>query len=400
MVPAARRSAVTEAVSRTAPAVVSVMSEESARSGPLSVLGLESNEEAPAGRVALGSGVIVDPRGFVVTNEHVVAGAARIRIQLADGREVAAALVGSDQAFDLAVLQFEPGAQKVTAVELGSSSDLLIGETVIAIGNPFGLSHTVTTGVISAMHRTIRSSKRVYEDFIQTDAAINPGNSGGPLLNILGQLIGINTAVHAGGAGIGLAIPVDRVRTIVNDLVSLGRVRRGWLGIRPSQASDRRQRGVLIADVDSRSPAERAGIRAGDVVLALGGQPTPSSTVYRMLEEQLLVGQAVVLRLARREVTLVVEAADPAYLSGLVRRRFGIEVAEANQRAVLVRKVQFDSAAGQAGLQAGDLILQVGARTVRDVSSFEAAFGQLHGGMDIVLLVVRNSASFYITIPM
>lgn len=398
--PAARRTPIVDAVARTAPAVVSVLSEEPPKANPFGFLGLENSEDGQPGRVALGSGVIVDPRGFVVTNEHVVAGAARIRVQLADGRELPAALVGSDQAFDLAVLQFEPGAQKVTAVEMGRSADLLIGETVIAIGNPFGLSHTVTTGVISALHRTVRTSRRVYEDFIQTDAAINPGNSGGPLLNILGQLIGINTAVHAGGAGIGLAIPVDRVRAIVSDLVNLGRVRRGWIGIRPALYPDRRLRGVPIAEVESKSPAERAGIRAGDVVLALAGQPTPSATAYRQMAEQLLVGQTVIIRLAKRDVQLVVDAADPAYVSSLVRRRFGIEVSEANGRAVVVKKIQSESAAAQAGLQVGDLILQVGARTVRDVVSFESAFEQLHSGMDIILLVVRNANSFYITIPM
>lgn len=396
---ASRRTPVVDAVFRAAPAVVSVLSEERPKTTPFGIFGLELPDEQTEGRVSLGSGVIVDPRGYVVTNEHVVAGAARIKILLADGRELPAALVGADQAFDLAVLQVETAGHGLPAVSVGRSEDLMIGETVIAIGNPFGLSHTVTTGVISALHRTVRTPKRVYEDFIQTDAAINPGNSGGPLLNIHGELIGINTAVHAGGPGIGLAIPVARAWNIVNDLLNFGRVRRAWLGIRLSGTQKPGSPGVTVSEVESRSPAERSGIRPRDVIVALGGQPTPSATAYRQLEELLTVGQDVKVRLLRGvELTLRTDAADPSHMLSLILKRLGVEVGEASERAVLVKRVQSDSVAQNSGLQAGDLILQVGARTVTNVASFATALSQMRSGSDAVLLVVRGSSSFYLTV--
>ena len=203
-----RMTPVVEAVTRAAPSVVSVLTEQKSQENPFGGLfGVQEDEES--GKTSLGSGVIVDPRGLVVTNEHVVAGAARIRVQLSDGRELPATLIGADQSFDLAVLQVDAGGKELPALRIGTATDLMIGETAIAIGNPFGLSHTVTSGVISALHRVVRAKSRTYEDFIQTDAQINPGNSGGPLLNIQGELIGINTAVHSGGPGIGFAIPID-----------------------------------------------------------------------------------------------------------------------------------------------------------------------------------------------
>ena len=228
-----------------------------------------------------GLGVIVEGHGLVITNEHVVAGAARIRVQLADGRELPATLIGADRSFDLAVLKVETQNHELPALRLGTAADLMIGETVIAIGNPFGLSHTVTSGVISALHRVVRAKNRTYEDFIQTDAQINPGNSGGPLLNIHGELIGINTAVHSGGPGIGFAIPIDRARTIVNDLLQFGRVRYGWLGIRPSALRQgRRAVGVVVAEVEAGSPAERAGIQRGEVIVGVNDDNTPSVEAF------------------------------------------------------------------------------------------------------------------------
>src|SRR5579871_5785231 len=259
-----RRTPVVAAVEKVAPAVVAVATEERPQRSPFGgFFGVDPDElyERPrGGGTSLGSGVIVDPRGFVITNQHVVAGAARIHVQLADGRELPAQLIGADAAFDLAVLKIA-ARQSLPAVQLGTARDLMPGETVIAIGNPFGLAHTVTTGVVSALHRSVKTPDRVYEDFIQTDAAINPGNSGGPLLNLDGELIGINTAVHRGGPGIGFAIPIDRARTIVDDLLKFGRVRYGWLGVEAREGRGT----VVVAAVEEGSPARAAGVRAGDV---------------------------------------------------------------------------------------------------------------------------------------
>jgi serine protease Do len=233
-------------------------------------------------RTSLGSGVIVRADGTIVTNEHVILRGGRIHVTLADGREFEAKLVGRDPDSDLAVLRIDTG-RPLPFVALGKADDLMIGETVIAIGNPFGLSHTVTTGVVSALKRSLRTGGRTYTDFIQTDASINPGNSGGPLLNILGELIGINSAIYGSAQGIGFAIPVDRARRVLGDLTSGKRAvepdpgQLAWsiLGI---QVRDVREAtaGLLVTRVREGGVAERLGIEKGDVVLGVNGEAVGS----------------------------------------------------------------------------------------------------------------------------
>jgi serine protease Do len=394
-----RRTPVVDAVQLAAPSVVSVLTEQRPQYNPFGFPGVE--DEDGSGRTSLGSGVIVDPSGLIITNEHVVAGAARIKVQLVDGRDLPAMLIGADQSFDLAVLKVEAPDRPLPALRLGTAADLLPGETVIAIGNPFGLSHTVTSGVISALHRVVRAKNRTYEDFIQTDAQINPGNSGGPLLNIHAELIGINTAVHSGGPGIGFAIPVDRARTIVNDLLQFGRVRYGWLGIRPAPLQQRRRApGIAVAEVESGSPAERAGIVAGDVVAAINGEETVSVDGYWDRVQHVLAGDEVRLRLLRGELRLLAANLDPKEVSARAQRRLGIEVSDANGRAVSVRRVQGGSVADRIGFQAGDAILQLGTRSIRSSRDFAAALGEIRPGSDTVFLVVRGQYSYYVTVPL
>jgi len=395
-----RMTPVVAAVTRAAPSVVSVLTEQRQQENPFGGL-FRMQEEDESGKTSLGSGVIVDPRGLVVTNEHVVAGAARIRVQLSDGRELPATLVGADQSFDLAVLQLDAGGKELPALHIGTATDLMIGETAIAIGNPFGLSHTVTSGVISALHRVVPAKNRTYEDFIQTDAQINPGNSGGPLLNIHGELIGINTAVHSGGPGIGFAIPVDRARTIVSDLLQFGRVRYGWIGIRPATLQSRRRTvGVVVAEVEASSPAAKAGVVPGDVVTHVGGEPTQSVEQFWDRMQHVLAGDEVRLRLLRSEVHFTAAPLEPREVSARTRRRLGIEVGEAGGRAVLVQKVAPGTVADRIGFQPGDAVLQIGARSVRSVSDFTSAMGELRPGSDTVMLVVRGRYSYYVTVPL
>ncbi|MCS6912911.1 MAG: trypsin-like peptidase domain-containing protein [Myxococcales bacterium] len=397
---ASRRTPVVDAVQQTAPAVVSVLTEERREHNPFnpfSFFGLDPDEE-PQGRTSLGSGVILDPRGFIVTNEHVVAGAARITVKLSDGTELPATLVGADRSFDLAVLRVDTKGRRLPAVTIGTARDLMIGETVIAIGNPFGLSHTVTTGVVSALHRVVRTRQRTYEDFIQTDAPINPGNSGGPLLNIKGELVGINTAVHSGGPGIGFAIPVDRARTIVSDLLHFGRVRYGWIGIRPQGL--RYLRGVAVAEVEPGSPAERAGIRQGDVLLGIGEEPVDSVDAFWDRTRRVLAGEEVRLRLLHREVVVQAAPLDPREVAQRARQRLGLEVVEGGGRGVLVQRVLRGGLADRIGFQPGDVILQVGAHAVHTVADFMAALGEVRPGSDTVMLVARGRFSYYVTLPL
>ena len=283
-----RRSRVVEAVERASPAVVNISTSQTVVQRPMPFPDPFFEEffrdffdprPRRSTRSSLGSGVLVRSDGTILTNEHVILRGGRIHVTLGDGREFDARLVGRDPDSDLAVLRIDTGGP-LPHVALGGSDDLMIGETVIAIGNPFGLTHTVTTGVVSAVKRSLRTGGRTYTDFIQTDASINPGNSGGPLLNILGQLIGINTAIYGPAQGIGFAIPVDRARRVLGDLTS-GRKpavpdpnQLAWtlLGLQLRETRG----GLAVSKVRPGSAASRIGIQKGDVLLGLDGEAVDS----------------------------------------------------------------------------------------------------------------------------
>jgi serine protease Do len=276
---AARRTSVVAVVEKVSPAVVNVSAESVVRDvDPFFGMFFGRGERRTQ---SLGSGLIVDANGIVVTNAHVIEGASRIVVTTLDGRELDADVLGSDRDADLAVLKVK--ARGLPAVPLGRSSDLMIGETVVAIGNPFGLAHTVTSGVLSAVGRTVPSERgeRVFTDFLQIDASINPGNSGGPLVNILGDVIGINTAIIQGANGIGFAIPADRARRVVDDLLRFGELRPLWTGARlmtvdaemAQSAGLKVRRGALVRKVYPDSPAAVAGLQENDVIVGLGGHP-------------------------------------------------------------------------------------------------------------------------------
>src|SRR5713226_7466532 len=256
---------------------------------------------------SLGSGFIWSSDGIIVTNNHVVEGASRIRVIFSDSTQVSAKLIGVDPDSDLAVLRVD--SKHLVAAPIGTSSDLMIGETVVAVGNPFGLSGTVTTGVVSALGRSVPSKEagRTFTDYIQTDASINPGNSGGPLLNIEGKVIGINTAIYAMAQGIGFAIPVDRAKKVVEDLLQYGRVHSAWIGavtatITPEEAKRigaRVSRGAMVARVFSGSPAQAAGLRSGDVITAVGGRPVDSREAFSTYTATIPSGQPLEVSIVR-----------------------------------------------------------------------------------------------------
>src|SRR5215471_4124918 len=290
---ARRRTPVVDVVQKVGPAVVFIGTEQVVdrrmRGTPLEEFFFGDGRRPQRQTVqSLGSGVIIDPSGTIVTNDHVIRGASAVHVMLADGRQIDAEVVGADAQNDLAVLRVQ-SKTPLPAAKLGTSSDLMIGETVVAIGAPFGLTKTVTSGVLSAMDRSFKANDQLYIDFLQTDAAINPGNSGGPLLNVDGEVIGINTAIFSGAQGIGFAIPVDKVRRIVQELKSFGKVRPAWVGINAMDLTApvarrlgwERTDGVLVESVDAGSPAAQAGIRPGDVVIELGGSPVQDADEFQ-----------------------------------------------------------------------------------------------------------------------
>jgi serine protease Do len=273
-----RRTAIVRAVESQRDAVVNIH-------GQKVVGGAEDGTGGELRRVnGMGTGVVVDPRGYVVTNYHVVEGVRRIEVTLSSGRTTAATLVSHDPRTDLAVIKVDTDAP-LTVIRIGTSSDLMIGETVLAMGNAYGYEHTVTQGIISALHRDVEVSRtQRYDDLIQTDASINPGNSGGPLLNIDGEAIAINVAVRAGAQGIGFAIPIDRVLDVVSQLISVERIDQTWHGLVVRADGDR---GVMVEAVHRQSPAESVGMRAGDLITQIG-----DVSVSRQLDvERALIGR-------------------------------------------------------------------------------------------------------------
>jgi serine protease Do len=265
---ASRRTAVVEAVEKVQPCVVSISSEKMAASHSRWPLSTEENQRP---RVSgMGSGVLIDGRGYILTNHHVVDKVQGIIVQLSDGTSYAARVLQFDPVMDVAVLKIDP-ERMLAAIELGTSSDLMVGETVITIGNAFGYENTVSVGIISALHRDVTlSDDQVYRNLIQTDACINPGNSGGPLINVNGELIGINVAVRAGAQGIGFALPIDEVKRIATEMLSTRRLASTWHGLVASELRRGSKRSVVVADVQPGSPAETSGFKPGDELVRVG----------------------------------------------------------------------------------------------------------------------------------
>jgi len=356
----------------------------------------------------LGSGVVFDGHeGLVLTNAHVISGATEITARLLDGREFKAELVGSDPDFDLAVLRLE-GASDLPQVRVGSSLDLLIGETVIAIGNPFGFSHTVTTGVLSAVGRTVRTEQGTFTDFLQTDTAINPGNSGGPLLNIHGELIGVNTAIHKGAEGIGFAIPIDKAKRVVAEILDQGFVSQVWLGL-SGQNIDQptagyfglsAPRGMLVTDVYKDGPAARAGLRPGDVVQQMGGNTVEDKDHYMQLLRNYTRGERVALTVFRDGSTLGLDALADAFPLGLVGEmawaRWGLRTGDATQDGLAVGAVRRGSPGAAMGLVPGDVLLKVGGVRLGQPSDFVAAFVRYRMQNGLLFVVWRAGRVYYV----
>ncbi len=259
--------------------------------------------DGPQNVNGMGTGVIIDERGYILTNFHVVDGVREIRVTLADERTLVATLISHDTKTDLAVIKIDP-AKKVPVITIGKSDDLMPGEPVVAVGNAYGYTHTVTRGIISALHRVVQvSDAQKYSDLIQTDASINPGNSGGPLLNADGEMIGINVAVRAGAQGIGFAIPVDLAMSIAADLMSAERIGNTWHGIIPRTFRASGASRLIVDDIDEKSPAEKCGLQPGDVITAVGDSP---------VERPLDLERALLGRKPGEEVQLTVHRNEQA----------------------------------------------------------------------------------------
>jgi len=410
--PAHRRSPVVDVVQKVSAAVVFIGAEQiinSRTSDPFFELFGIGRERRRAVQ-SLGSGVIIDSNGTVVTNDHVIRGASVIHVVLADGRQLEAEVVGADADNDLAVLKVS-GKGPFPTAKLGTSSDLMIGETTIAIGSPFGLKKTVTVGVLSAIGRSFKADDKVYNDFLQTDASINPGNSGGPLLNIDGEVIGINTAIYASGQGIGFAIPADKVRRIVTELTQFGKVRPAWIGVEADSVNASvarslgwdRSYGAVVVGVDSGSPAEKAGIQLGDIIEEVAGTQVEDAEDFNVRMRGYPARATVPLTVFRRGTTKTLSILPvefpPKLAESMAWERLGIRV-ESTRRGLTISSVRRDSPAARVGLVSGDVILRVNNLETDTVESFREAMISARASKSVLLVIKRGRFAYYVTLPM
>ncbi|MBF0213695.1 MAG: DegQ family serine endoprotease [Magnetococcales bacterium] len=388
------------------------------------------DQQQPSG--SLGSGVIIDEAGFILTNHHVVADADEILVRLSDEREFTATVVGRDAKSDLALIRIKTDG-KLPVATLGDSDQAEVGSWVVAIGNPFGLEASVTVGIISARGRSIGSGP--YDNFLQTDAAINPGNSGGPLFNLQGEVIGINTAIFSrsgGNMGIGFAIPVNMAKSIVTQLRASGKVTRGWLGVRIQTVTKElaealgigAQRGALVASVEPKSPAEAAGVKAGDVIVRFDGHDVGRMKELPAIVAETPVNKKVTMEVVRngssKSVEVVIatmndedeEESAPEQGGGVTRERnlLGVVVqplsAEWRERlelsaevnGLVVASVENGSPAEHAGVRPGDLIQELNRKPLKSVADFRAAVGKLEPGQTLLLLMQRGGDPLFMAV--
>jgi len=369
---------------------------------------------------SLGSGFIIDKEGYILTNNHVVMDAKEILVTLSDENEYKAKVIGNDEDMDVALLKVD-AKEDLPAVNLGDSDALQVGEWVVAIGNPFGLEHTVTAGIVSAKWRSI--SEGPYSSFIQTDASINPGNSGGPLFNINGEVVGINTAIVAEGQGIGFAIPINMVKEVLHDLKHEGKIRRGWLGlmiqkVTPDLAKSfglKEHKGALVSEVVEGGPADDAGIKRGDVIVRFNEKEIKEYTDLSRYAGLTKPGTRVTVELIRdgkkvevmvnlgqfeRGAQAIAEEKEETIL-GMAILNITPELAQhfdmKQSEGVIVVDVKPDTPADRAGIQKGDVILEVDRKKVSNIREFQDAITR-SSGETILLLISREGHLLYIPI--
>lgn len=432
-----RENAVVKAVRKVSPAVVNISLEYEVKQhvNPFSGFGMDPffdsffkdffdpGSERRHKTTSLGSGVIIDgERGFILTNSHVITRSAKIKVVLKDERDFETRILGADPDSDLAVLRVD-SQTPLPAISMGNSDDLMIGETVIAIGNPFGFSNTVTTGVISALNRSLRTEDREYHDFIQTDASINPGNSGGPLLNINGELIGINTAIYAKAQGIGFAIPINKAKKIISGLIKYGEVVPAWIGITVRELDARMAhdlklssyKGLVVKEVEPTSPAHKEGILKEDILFSIDGRKIISVKDYQTVMKEFTAGDKLnleIFRNGKRNIVTITSDVFPLDLSqDLAYKLLGIKVEDLTSDNPLKYKTKLEEGAAiseinsrsylaRIGVKTGDIIRQLDDIRINNTMDFKKAIIKYRQKPSVVILLQRGDEGYYITVKL
>ena len=375
-----------------------------------------------------GSGFIINQEGYIITNEHVVHNADKIKVTLSDGREFTGEVIGSDTTSDMAIVKIK--ADHLPLVALGDSDKLRVGEIVVAIGNPYGLQQTVTMGLVSAKGRSIPAGTEghVYKDFIQTDAAINPGNSGGPLLNTKGEVVGINTAIIPFAQGIGFAIPINIAKKNIDDLINLGKVRRSWLGVYIQEVTPEiakqfnltEAKGVLVGDVVNSSPAAEAGIKTGDIIKKVDNEEVNSPEELQdkigniEIEKEANIeivrnGETIPFIVKIGEMPTVEEEGSKSPKEKVFSVQTGLKVDSVTTeiakelglpwvKGLVITEVVLGSSADDMGLQQGDIVLEANRIEVSSIGEWEKVINKLEPGDTLLLLVFRNQHTYYVPI--
>jgi serine protease Do len=377
---------------------------------------------------SLGSGFIISADGYVLTNNHLISGADEIFVSLADKEEFKAKLVGTDDKTDIALIKIESGKKDFPVAVLGDSDTLEIGEWVIALGNPFGFGHTLTQGIVSAKSRVIGAGP--YDNFIQTDAAINPGNSGGPLINMQGQVVGINTAIVASGQGIGFATPINMAKDILRELKDTGEVARGWLGVAIQEVTPeiaravgmKEPRGAMVTSVYAGDPAEKAGVRPGDIILRINGQEVADSRALTRMIGSLKPDAKVTITVFRdgrsKDLATVLQKRVDEHVAKLGKGPLKDEGAKdslgltltnitpqvqsefniSEPAGILVTDIDPKGSAGRSQIQKMDIIREVDRKAVNSVEEYLSALSAKKKGQTVLLLVLRGSRPLYVAV--
>jgi serine protease Do len=371
---------------------------------------------------SLGSGFIIDKEGFIITNNHVVEKAEEIKLKLVDGREFDAKVVGRDSKTDLALIKISSHFKDLPVLSLGDSEKIRVGDWVLAVGNPFGLEHTVTQGIISARGRAIGAGP--YDNFLQTDAPINPGNSGGPLVNLKGEVIGINSAIIASGQGIGFAIPINMAKSVISQIKETGKVTRGWIGVSIQTVTPeiaqafgiKEARGALVGDVITGGPADSAGIERGDIIIAFDGKKVQSMSDLPRIVAETPVGKDAEITIIRdgKEMTIkvpVAEMTEEKLASPMIPQdeELGLTVDDItpqlaqklnikDKTGVLVTDIEPNSLADDAGIAAGDIIKEVNRKPVKNIKDYQGIMKKAGKDSSVLFLIKRGSQTFYVSV--